>query len=280
MTWTVGDRVKHLTVPYWNLGEVVEVIDQDNLDVVFSGWGQRRVAASRLVRLTDEELAQLLPKRRTPKRAGRPSRSLDDYRGVFLTMFPKGFHDPKYVQKERDYKIAASERLHELLNKRTLTGLVKAGDFAEVSDRAKHVLDRTNLAYPNEKMDFKDGLKDPVLAETFARALLVLLYGPESIQARMEGFMGVLSQMGAAKWTIATYFPFLALPNDHLFIKPTPTKRIAEACLVELNYRPELNWLTYSCALQMATVLGERLADLKPRDMIDLQSFIWLVARD
>ena len=92
--------------------------------------------------------------------------------------------------------------------------------------------------------------------------------------------MDVLSQMGAAKWTIATYFLFLAFPNEHFFIKPTPTKRITDACSVELNYRPELNWLTYSCSLQMATVLKERLADLKPRDMIDLQSFIWLVARD
>ena len=76
------------------------------------------------------------------------------------------------------------------------------------------------------------------------------------------------------------YFPYLAMPAEHMFLKPVPTRRIAEACGVELNYRPEPNWLTYQCLLRLAERLKETLVDLEPRDMIDLQGFVWLVARN
>ena len=72
----------------------------------------------------------------------------------------------------------------------------------------------------------------------------------------------------------------LAMPTEHMFLKPVPTRRIAEACGVELNYRPESNWLTCQCLLRLAERLKETLADLEPRDMIDLQGFVWLVARN
>ncbi len=85
--------------------------------------------------------------------------------------------------------------------------------------------------------------------------------------------------MGAGNWTTATYFPFIADPDNHMFLKPVATKRIAAACGVELNYRSELNSLTYQSLLRLADHLLEALADLKPKDLIDIQSFIWCVAR-
>lgn len=278
--WAAGDRVKHLTVPDWNVGEVVDVSDPEKPEVEFARWGRRSVAATRLVRLTEEELEQLRPKRSVNRRPARPTKSLSDYRSIFLTIFPGGFYDPEYLDQERDYKVAASKRLHDTLDQRTLERLVRAGDFGEVATRAKHLIGRTNLVFKNEGMAFSDGLNEPGAQEAFGRALLALLYGSASIQQRMEDFMDSLSVVGAPKWTIATYFSFLAFPDEHLFIKPKPTKRIAEACAIELNYRPDLNWLTYTCALEVAGVLNEQLADLKPRDMIDLQSFIWKTARD
>jgi len=278
--WTVGDRVKHLTVPDWNVGEVVDVSDSKQPVVEFVGWGRRNVAAEKLGRLTEDELDALLPKGRAKKGPSRPAQSLSDYRTVFLTLFPKGFKDQNYLAQERSYKVNASERLHEILDERALKRLVRSGNFDEVATRAKHLISRTNLVFRNEQMDLTDGLRHGGAQEAFALALQSLLYGSAGVQSRMEDFMDALSVVSAPKWTIATYFLFLADPKQHMFIKPTPTKRIAAACGVELNYRPELNWLTYACALKVASVLDEQLSDLKPRDMIDLQSFIWVTARD
>jgi O-acetyl-ADP-ribose deacetylase (regulator of RNase III) len=51
------------------------------------------------------------------------------------------------------------------------------------------------------------------------------------------------------KWTIATVFPFLAHSQTHIFLKPEVTQAAAKRRGFSLNYKPELNWLTYSCLL-------------------------------
>jgi hypothetical protein len=64
-----------------------------------------------------------------------------------------------------------------------------------------------------------------------------------------------------------------------MFLKPVATKRMAAACDVQLNYKSAPNILTYRSLLELSDRLAVELAELKPRDRIDLQSFIWCVAR-
>ncbi len=280
MQWTIGDKVKHVSIPDWGVGEVITVADHHNVEVRFRTGGLRTTKADRLVRLTEAELAELLPKtRRSTSRPRRAHTPIATFKAAFVAMFPEGFRDQKYLKQERDYKVKASELLQEQLAPKALSALVKKGDYAEVCKRARRLVSATNLVFKNEAMDLKDGLQSPANQELFATALLSQLYGQGPFEARMEGFMNALSNIDAAKWTIATYFSFLAFPEEHLFIKPTPTKRIADACLIELNYRPELNWLTYATSLRLAAELMDQLADLQPRDMIDIQSFMWKVGR-
>ena len=63
-----------------------------------------------------------------------------------------------------------------------------------------------------------------------------------------------------------------------MFLKPSVTRAAAEICAFELNYQTELNWMTYRCLLDFAKYLYETLSELKPLDMIDVQSFIWVSA--
>jgi hypothetical protein len=79
-----------------------------------------------------------------------------------------------------------------------------------------------------------------------------------------------------AKWTVATIIPFLAQPNRFMFLKPEVTKKAADSLGFELNYKAEPNWLTYKCLLRMADIYGQKLAYLKPRDLIDVQSFFYV----
>jgi len=47
-----------------------------------------------------------------------------------------------------------------------------------------------------------------------------------------------------------------------------------------LNYRSQPNWLTYSRLIAMSRAFHEKLEPLGVRDMIDVQSFIWLMYCD
>jgi hypothetical protein len=81
-------------------------------------------------------------------------------------------------------------------------------------------------------------------------------------------------------WPIATVFGFIAQPKTHLFIKPNVTKRAAEAYGAPFEYQSRPNWATYSNALNLAAHVRRDQRDLGPRDMIDVQSFLWVQGSD
>jgi len=140
------------------------------------------------------------------------------------------------------------------------------------------VVNATNLIFPNEKMALKDGLESKQSSKRFAEELCDLLAQPELDETRFMRFAAVLQDIGAGKWTIASYFPYLVFPEAHMFVKPTVTQKTAELSAFDLNYKPELNWLTYERVLEFSRRLRNDLKDLKPRDMIDVQSFMWCIA--
>jgi hypothetical protein len=48
----------------------------------------------------------------------------------------------------------------------------------------------------------------------------------------------------------------------------------------DFRYQSRPNWETYSDLLKFAQVVRRDLQDLKPRDMIDIQSFLWVLGSD
>jgi len=163
------------------------------------------------------------------------------------------------------------------LGKEVAIRLLLEGNHDEVCRRALSAVNATNLIFPNEKMSLKDGLRDPDNKKQFARTLVDLLHGDPPFETRFNGYIGALEKLGASKWTTATYFPFLAYPQEHMFLKPEVTQQAATACDFELKYRSEPNFATYAALLEFCLALGTVITDLAPRDMIDLQSFIWCI---
>ena len=275
MTFNVGDRVGHPARPEWGPGEILAVSGETKYTIYFAHIGQKLLKDVALVRLTGPESSHPLLENRGAKT---PTRSLVDMKESFLRKFPGGFEDPKYSRQERAYKVAASDLLKQTLASEDLHQLLSGGYHAEVCRRAVAVISRTNLVLRNEQRDLRDGMTRAG-DSPFSRALADLLYGSSSSQDRFERFWKMLEVIGAAKWTIATYFRFLAEPETQMFLKPEATKGAAEACRFELNYRPDLNWGTYERVLTFSAFLKDAIADLRPRDMIDLQGFIWLTCR-
>jgi hypothetical protein len=81
-------------------------------------------------------------------------------------------------------------------------------------------------------------------------------------------------------WPLATVFGFIAQPGRHIFLKPLAMKRAAAKVGWELQYRSRPNWTTYSRFLRLADETRRRLSNLRPRDMIDVQPFLWVQGSD
>jgi hypothetical protein len=272
------DRVRHNAAPHWGVGKVLEDPISRKIRIFFTNAGERLIALPADIRVvTGKEASSSLLDNLSIASIDKKGtfKSLMELRTRFLDKFSGGFHGPKYIKVERNYKDEAHRLASELLDKRKFDATFRSGEYAELCDAAKSVVSKTNLIFPNEKMNFTDGLKTQRHQKEFVRRLFELLYGEESHQQRFMSLCEVLEDMGAAKWTVATYFPFLRYPSDFMFMKPLVTLRAAEVCGFDLNYKPALNWLTYSKLLEFSIYLMSELADLRPRDMIDVQSFIW-----
>jgi hypothetical protein len=284
MSLKKGDRVRHPTKAEWGLGEVLTDSNGEKVRVFFVGVGVGEKTLS-LTHVTldcipkDEAAHPLLDNLRVPAESGRMRyRSLPESIERFLERFPHGFYGDRFAAEEREYKVRAHQLAQDLLSQGALARLLSVNDDGEVCRRALRVANATNLIFPYEKMALKDGLASPAHQHAFATALFHLLYGHGDLQPRFERYADILAGIGAAKWTIATYFQFIVYPDEYVFLKPTVTQNAAEISGFAINYRSDLNWLTYASVLTFAQYLKKELAGLKPRDMIDVQSFMWCIA--
>jgi hypothetical protein len=203
-------------------------------------------------------------------------------RKKFLRVFPKGFQDPKYLSWERDYKWAAHERWEELLSRDIFEGLLADKDFATIAQRVLSLESRTNLLFSFEKMAIRDAVRTPDGARTFALALHRWSFGNAHLEDRFDQFVEAVEQLPRKQtrvltWPVVTVFGFLARPDEHIFLKPQVTKAAAAAYNFPFTYASRPNWDTYQQLLDFADQLKHDLADLRPRDMIDIQSFIWVL---
>jgi len=206
-------------------------------------------------------------------------------RRKFLRYFPGGFRDETYLDWERGYKQRAHEQWNATLGKRELRGLLLVGQHAEAAARAIRIESRTNLLFSFEKMALRDAVRAQGGARAFAEGLYALLYGAGSPARRFDAWCEVVGglprkQTRVLTWPAVTVFPFLALPGEHFFFKPSVTRRAAEAYGVELPYQSRPSWAGYEPVLELAARVRRDLRDLRPRDMIDLQSFLWVLGSD
>ncbi|HYV98740.1 MAG TPA: hypothetical protein VE967_14890 [Gemmatimonadaceae bacterium] len=222
--------------------------------------------------------------RRDPARTVLPPRALR-CRRKFLRYFRRGFSDPTYLDWERNYKQQAHDQWMEVLSQPRFKALLDAGDVAEVARHAVTIESRTNLLFSFEKMALRDAVKSDRGAEAFARGLYELLHGRGTDQARFTAWCDVVAELPRKQtrvltWPVVTVFAFIARPDAHFFVKPMVTRNAATAYGFDFAYVSRPNWDTYAAALSFAETVRRDNADLKPRDMIDLQSFIWVLGSD
>jgi hypothetical protein len=202
-------------------------------------------------------------------------------RRKFLQMFPGGFRDNDYIDLERAYKWNAHLAWQAALNKGAIGTLIGNGEFRQIADMAVRIEARTNLLFSFEKMALRDAVKSPLGAKAFAVALYDLLHDSETLEDRFSMWLEVVAQLPRRQtrvltWPLATVFGFIAQPDTHFFLKPMVTREAARRYGHELPYSPRPTWSGYRDLLKFVARVRGDIRDLRPRDMIDMQSFLWV----
>ena len=208
-------------------------------------------------------------------------------RRKFLRFFPRGFADPTYLDWERDYKWETHRRWEETLDRRMFEQLLRRREFATIAATALRVEQRSrhSMIFSFEKMALRDAVRSEAGAQAFSEGLFQLLHGTATMQERFEQWINTVAELPRRQtrvltWPIVTVFGFIAQPDRHLFVKPTVMKAAAAFYDQPLPYQSRPSWDVYASLLAFAHRLRRDLSDLKPRDMIDLQSFMWVLGSD
>lgn len=204
----------------------------------------------------------------------------DGAKARFLKYFPGGFASEGYIGTgdksgtgERSYKLAAKARLEA---KVTPEAAATGSGFAEAVIQA--FVD-TNLLEPRFELPKVGQVMRSPSGDAFIRGAARFTLG--DVKGGLAEMEKAAQPHEAAKWTLVTYLPFLWRPETHVFLKPQVTKDYAErvghrfADVYEPALRPEV----YASLLDLYAKTGAAIADLAPRDNIDLQSFIWVVGK-
>jgi hypothetical protein len=208
-------------------------------------------------------------------------------RRKFLRYFPNGFRDGTYIAWEREYKWETHRRWQEVLSHQEFLRLLRQRQFGEVALRAIRVeqQSRHSMIFSFEKMALRDAVKAGSGAKDFAEGLYDFLHGSLSTEKRFGNWVSAIGslprkQTRVLTWPLVTVFGFIAQPDVHIFLKPKVTRIAANKYGFDFDYKPKPSWETYAGLLEFADAVRRDTRDLRPRDMIDLQSFIWVQGSD
>jgi hypothetical protein len=220
-------------------------------------------------------------------RRGQASEGALRCRRKFLRFFPGGFRDEKYIDWERGYKWESHERWEEALGQAEFRRLLRAGEFTEIASRAVRVEQRSrySMIFSFEKMALRDAVKSDLGARAFAQGLYDFLHGNGNVEARFERWCETVAslprkQTRVLTWPLVTVFGFIAQPETHIFLKPNVSRIAAREYGFDFQYRSRPSWETYANFLEFAETIRRDQSDLRPKDMIDIQSFIWVQGSD
>lgn len=201
----------------------------------------------------------------------------------FKQYLSESFDTPKYNEEERGYKAKAIDLMQELLSKERLGDLVQKGNIEEGLRSMKAVTskNKNNMLTRFDRIQLFN-----IPAEKLVPGLYQFLYGDSEFSVRFSSWVELISQAKTTCWPAATFYLALSDPKNHFFVRPQPTHDFLDAVKSDLTWEPHTNYGYYFHLLKLANLLVEELKPLTPKepyrkvDMIDVQSFIWMLRTD
>jgi hypothetical protein len=297
--YSIGMIVEHPNKPEWGPGKI-QALSQTQAVVYFRNFPEKEPGEAQKIISLDYISLSISPIQSDPlldnlppyKEGYKPAKTrftLKQGIDKFLQIFPAGFNDKSYKTDkevgERQYKWEAHLHYTKLLAKNQFRKLLSSNDIDECTRRILAVASKTNLLSIFEKAAFRDAMKVKDSALKYLNSLFELIeQGPRQhvCNTYFAAVTDLPAQQGktrVATWPVATVLPYLAKPHSFMFLKPDVTKECAARLNFNLSYNAAPNWLTYHKLLLMCDILMEQLKPLGAKDMIDLQSFIWVIGR-
>ena len=205
---------------------------------------------------------------------GKQSTEYFGYKGAinrFHEIFPGGFADPRYHSKERDYKLSAITKLNSAAPlEKALVG--------DVDPKAVLKASNTNLLFRSENITFRDVLLSPKGSE-FITAAAKMAEG--DIAAGLSEMTAIAKNIDKKSWPLVTYLPFLWKPDQHMFLKPMVARGFAERVGHRFahDYSSDISADVYDGLIDLTNETKAEISTLNPADNVDVQSFIWAVAK-
>lgn len=290
-----GMLVQHASL---GVGKVVE-LEKDAVHVFFAGGGGRVATKLKLPNALPFLSAApgpnawlaALPAFRRDAETGRyevadgritPAEALERYRAASPEeVAPAPGEEPPKARRDRAWKW---RRAHETWEQGFGGGegerLLAAGEIGALVARAVKVEHHVRPLLPAaERSAFATALSDPATAGRYFGALFALIAAKEPEQAAFEELAAAVAALPAtgaleSRWQVLTLLPFVARPDAHLLLEPRSTCAAAVRLGIDLGYRPEPTWATYSALLGAARRMLAELAPLGARDHVDVETFL------
>lgn len=266
----------------WGVGIVLEDERSGQVPVFFENDSKRKVISTSLVKLEivdDPGTSAVLLQNALHEDVG-DRLPFPIVLEKFLMNFPGGMYGSLFVEEERNYKVNASQIAQELLSEPRLLSLIEALDWQTLAVDIRRAFTEANLLASFEFIKLGAAFKSETSTLDIAKVFHDLLYGQGDVYQRVESAGKKLGKYELDKWTIVTYLLFMIFPEKYMFVKPTMTKEAAENRGFDIQYDSRVNANTYKKVMLLSQDLFQRLTDdkrkeLHPRDMIDIQSFMW-----
>ena len=210
---------------------------------------------------------------------------IDDLLSLIEARYPEwdGFAHPPFVADEIAYKQSSVAKAQAWLSAGEWQRLLNEQAYEELIQRLEKLGKDNNLLWRSVPARGDLGiLYAPNLNKAeFCVAMRDLLHGADATPARLQRFAQYTQRYKLpCTWPFPTYFLFLLYPTQEMFVRPNIVRWFLQFMGAGSAYQSQPNGQTYAALLQQLHALRSALARYGPQDMVDLQSFIWVCARE
>ncbi len=191
----------------------------------------------------------------------------------------KGFQDERFIEDEILYKESIIDDAKEILSKDELSRLLDEGNFDEFFNRVEKIgtHKNNNLLYrsiPNSG-DLAILYDKNLNRTSFCKSFYELIYGKGDIESRLDAYLEYIQKNNLKnKWTFPTYYLFIIFPETEMFVKPDIFKWFLGLFGINYSSKPSVEF--YGKIKEITNALKDSLSHYGPKDMLDIQSFIFV----
>ena len=191
------------------------------------------------------------------------------------------FDDQRFLVDEVDYKKKSITKAHEQLSKERMEQLIQHKEFDAIIKSLDEVGKDNNLLWRSVPTsgDLNILYHSFLDKGEFSKVVFDLFYGDGRTEERLDRYVGYLNERKLPnKWTFPTYFLFLLHPEFEFFVKPLTIAKFLRF-VGEPGLSSSPSGSEYGRLKSIMATMKDRLKKYEPEDMVDIQSFVWIVAQ-